>query len=64
MRTTTDGRIRYNFTRDPNQPYQGDIAVGCYQKNSILVDKVFCSDIWQGIISYYHYKAHFAFGCR
>lgn len=36
--TSTDGHIRYDYTRDPDQPYQGDIAVGCYQKTSILVE--------------------------
>lgn len=36
--TSTDGHIRYNYKRDEDQPYQGDIAVGCYQKRSLLVD--------------------------
>jgi hypothetical protein len=35
---STDGHIRYNFTRDKDQPYEGDIAVGCYQNNNILID--------------------------
>ncbi|MGD8700963.1 MAG: hypothetical protein PVG51_07150 [Desulfosarcina sp.] len=35
---STDGRIRYDFKRDPDQPYQGDISVGCFQKNSFLID--------------------------
>jgi hypothetical protein len=35
---STDGHIRYHFTRDPGQLYQGDIAVGCYQGKEILVD--------------------------
>lgn len=35
---STDGHIRYDFTHDKDQPYEGDIAAGCYQKNSILID--------------------------
>ncbi len=36
--TSTDGHIRYDYTRDKDQPYEGDIADGCYQKNNILID--------------------------
>jgi hypothetical protein len=36
--TSTDGHIRYNYTHDKDQPYEGDIAVGCYQGHGILVD--------------------------
>ena len=35
---STDGHIRYNYTRDKDQPYEGDIAEGCYQKNNIQID--------------------------
>jgi hypothetical protein len=36
--TSTDGHIRYDYTHDKDQPYEGDVAVGCYQKNKILVE--------------------------
>lgn len=36
--TSTDGHIRYDFTRDKDQPYEGDIAVECYQQKNILID--------------------------
>ena len=35
---STDGHIRYDYTRDKDQPYEGDIAVGCYQNNNVLID--------------------------
>lgn len=35
---STDGHIRYNFKRDINQPYEGDIATGCYQNKIIQAD--------------------------
>lgn len=36
--TSTDGHIRYDRASDPNQPYDGDIARGCYGQKTILVD--------------------------
>jgi len=36
--TSSSGYIRYNYKRDKYQAYDGDIAVGCYQKRAILVD--------------------------
>ncbi len=34
---STDGHIRYNYKLDPNQPYQGDLSRGCFNKNTIEV---------------------------
>jgi hypothetical protein len=36
--TSTDGHIRYDFKRDKDQPFEGDIDAVCYQKREILVD--------------------------
>ena len=36
--TSTDGHIRYDYTREKDQPYEGDIAVECYEQKSVLVD--------------------------
>ena len=35
---STDGHIRYQYKRDKDQPYEGDIADGCYQENNIQID--------------------------
>ena len=35
---STDGHIRYNYKLDPNQPYEGDLSRGCFNKKTILVD--------------------------
>ena len=32
------GYIRYSFKRDKDQPYEGDLSVGCNQNKSIMVD--------------------------
>ena len=36
--TSTDGHIRYDYTRDKDQPYSGGISSGCYQDTNILID--------------------------
>ena len=36
--TSTDGHIRYDYTRDKDQPYEGDITEECYPDNTILID--------------------------
>lgn len=36
--SSTDGHIRYNYKTDPNQPYEGDVAVGCFGQRSFLID--------------------------
>ena len=36
--TSTQGHIRYSYTRDPYQPYQGENSVGCYDDRRIGVD--------------------------
>ncbi len=35
---STDGHIRYEYTREQHQPYEGDKAVGCLQQRRIRVD--------------------------
>jgi hypothetical protein len=35
---STEGYIRYDFTRDRNQPYEGDISVGCFGQKRLSVD--------------------------
>ena len=32
------GYIRYDYTLDPNQPYGGDIPIGCFNQRSEFVD--------------------------
>lgn len=34
---STDGHIRYNYKLDHNQPYQGDLSRGCFNKMTIEV---------------------------
>ena len=34
---SSQGFIRYDYTLDPNEPYQGDKSVGCFEKRKILV---------------------------
>lgn len=34
---STDGHIRYDYTTDPDQPYQGDVSVGCYGQRNFSV---------------------------
>lgn len=36
--SSTDGHIRYDYKVDPDQPYQGDISVGCFGHRSHLID--------------------------
>ena len=35
---STDGHIRYDSADDPNQPYGGDVSVGCYGEQTFIVD--------------------------
>jgi len=35
---SSDGHIRYDYKIDPQQPYEGDLSVGCYQQRSIALD--------------------------
>ena len=35
--SSSDGYIRYDYKRAPDQPYQGDNSVGCFQQRSIAV---------------------------
>jgi len=35
---STDGFIRYDYKSDPNQPYEGDISVGCTGDQTFLVE--------------------------
>ena len=35
---STQGHIRYTYTRDQYQPYEGDNSVGCYDERRITVD--------------------------
>ena len=34
---SSEGRIRYDYTLEPNDPYEGDVSVGCFDKRKILV---------------------------
>ena len=36
--TSSNGLIWYEYTSDPNQPYDGDTQMGCYQGHTILVE--------------------------
>ena len=36
--TSTDGHIRYDYTLDPNQPYDGHLSRWCNGQNTILMD--------------------------
>ena len=33
---STDGHIRYDYTFDPDQPYEGDVSLGCYGDQTFL----------------------------
>jgi len=33
-----DGIIRYDYKFDPDQPYEGDVSVGCFGQRSISID--------------------------
>jgi len=35
---STHGNIRYDYKTDPDQPYAGDITVGCFGQRSLSVD--------------------------
>jgi len=35
---STSGQIRYDYTFDPNQPYDGDVPVGCFGQQSISIE--------------------------
>lgn len=34
---SSEGHIRYDYTLEPNDPYKGDVSVGCFDKRKILV---------------------------
>ncbi len=36
--TSTQGHIRYSYTRDEYQPYEGENSVGCYDERRIGVN--------------------------
>jgi hypothetical protein len=36
--SSTDGHIRYEYRLDPDQPYEGDVSIGCFGQRSISVD--------------------------
>ena len=35
---STDGHIRYDYKLDPDQPYEGEVSVGCFGQHRISVD--------------------------
>lgn len=35
---STDGHIRFDYTLDPNQPYDGDLSRACFGNRTIQVD--------------------------
>ena len=36
--SSTDGHIRYDYRLDPDQPYEGDVSVGCFGQRSISIE--------------------------
>jgi hypothetical protein len=36
--TSTDGHIRFDYKRADDQPYEGDVSVGCFGQRSLSVD--------------------------
>lgn len=36
--TSTDGHIRFDYTEDPNEPYEGDLSRTCFENKIVVVD--------------------------